>query len=309
MKISNRTLYFSAFSLCLIIILSRPLRDVIAFSWNSENVAASHILLIPFISAALIYWNRKAIFRSVEYEKVRGSIVMLAGAGLWFGGNFNWHTELKPENLMSLLATSFVVMWLGGFLFFFGSRTFRAGLFPLLFLMFVIPIPIPLLDAIVHFLQYKSADAAYSLLRASGIPIFRAGVTFKLPDLLVEVAPQCSGIRSGISLVISGLLAGHLFLRTWWRRLALVVLAVPVLIFKNGLRIATLSYLAVRYDHRILTSELHREGGIPFFVLGLLMLYPFLLVLIKWEEKSSKDRRQIPPNFAMAQLPVSETKD
>src|SRR6185436_1252576 len=124
MKISNRSLYFSAFSLCLIIILSRPLRDVIAYSWNPKNVAASHILLIPFISAALIYWNRRAIFRSVEYEKVAGSIVMLAGAGLWFGGNFIWNTGLKPENLMSILAISFVVMWLGGFLFFYGSNAF-----------------------------------------------------------------------------------------------------------------------------------------------------------------------------------------
>src|SRR6185436_19036915 len=147
MKISNRTLYFSAFSLCLIIIMSRPLRDVIAFSWDSENVAASHILLIPFISAALIYWNRKSIFQSIGYEKVLGSMVMMAGAGLWFGGNFIWNTGLKPENVMSLLATSFVVMWLGGFLFFYGSSAFRAGLFPLLFLIFVIPIPIPLLDA------------------------------------------------------------------------------------------------------------------------------------------------------------------
>ena len=66
----------------------------------------------------------------------------------------------------------------------------------------------------------------------------------------------------------------------------LVIASIPVLIFKNALRIATLSFLAVHVDHRILTSELHREGGIPFFVLGLLILYPVLAVLIKSENKN-----------------------
>ena len=312
MKISTRTLYFSVFSLCLIIILSQPLRNLFAYSWNPDNVAASHILLIPFITAALIFWNRRAIFQTVSYAKVPGMIVILIGAGLWAGANFVWNHDLQYTNQLSMLTTSLVVMWIGGFILFYGSRAFRAGLFSLLFLTFLIPIPQQLLDSVVTFLQYKSADAAYGLLRTSGTPIFReAIINFQLPSLKIVVAPECSGIRSGISLLISGLIAGHLFLRAWWRRLAIVLLAIPVLIFKNGLRIATLSYLAVHIDQRILTSELHREGGIPFFVIGLLLLYPFLLVLIKWEEKSSSRDRDRPSTheFSMTPLPVSERKD
>jgi exosortase len=126
---------------------------------------------------------------------------------------------------------------------------------------------------------------AYVILKLSGTPILREGFVFRLPNLSIEVAPECSGIRSGISILISGLLAGHLFLRSYWKRIVLVLIAVPVLIFKNALRIGTLSYLAVHFDPRILTSELHREGGIPFFVLGLLLLYPVLAVLMKSESK------------------------
>src|SRR5262249_17369027 len=83
------------------------------------------------------------------------------------------------------------------------------------------------------------------------------------------------------------LLAGRLFLRSSWRALALLISSVPILLFKNGLRIAVLSFLAVHYDKRILTSELHREGGIPFFVLGLFMIYPVLKMLVKSEAKES----------------------
>ena len=111
---------------------------------------------------------------------------------------------------------------------------------------------------------------------------------FEMPNLTIEVAPQCSGIRSGISILISSLLAGHLFLRSMWRRGLLVLIAVPVLIFKNALRIGMLSYLAVHWDKRILTSHLHTEGGIPFFVLGLILLYPVLVMLIRSESKQSK---------------------
>ena len=66
-----------------------------------------------------------------------------------------------------------------------------------------------------------------------------------------------------------------------------MIVSVPVLLFKNALRISTLAYLAVHVDQRILTSELHREGGIPFFVLGLLLLYPVLAILIRSEKKNN----------------------
>jgi exosortase len=306
MKISNRNLYFSTFTLCLIIILSKPLRDLFAYSWDSENVASSHILLIPFITAALFYWNRQSIFRTVSYAVIPGAFVMAAGLALWAVTLFVWRNQLKFENQLVLLTTSFVVMWIGGFLCFYGSKAFRAGLFPLLFLSFLIPIPPFALDRIVTFLQYKSADTAYALLRGSLTPIYREGVQFTLPNIVVVVARECSGIRSGISLVISCLLAGYMFLRTGWRRFALIPIAVPILIFKNGLRIATLSYLAVHVNPEILRSQLHKEGGIPFFVLALLLMYPFLRAFMKWEERSAALKRRGPQGFPMAPASVSD---
>jgi exosortase len=183
------------------------------------------------------------------------------------------------------MASAIVVLWLGGFLFIYGAAAFKTAIFPLLFLVFCIPIPIPVLNKTIDILRLGSTNMAYVILKLSGTPILREGFVFRLPNLSIEVAPECSGIRSGISILISGLLAGHLFLRSYWKRIVLVLIAVPVLIFKNALRIGTLSYLAVHFDPRILTSELHREGGIPFFVLGLLLLYPVLAVLMKSESK------------------------
>jgi exosortase/archaeosortase family protein len=101
----------------------------------------------------------------------------------------------------------------------------------------------------------------------------------------VEVAPQCSGIRSGLALFITALLAGYLFLNSWWRRVILVICVFPITMFKNGIRITTLTLLGTYVDPRILQSSLHREGGIPFFILALLLMAPILYWLRKSENR------------------------
>jgi len=58
------------------------------------------------------------------------------------------------------------------------------------------------------------------------------------------------------------------------------------MLFKNGLRIATLSLLTIHVDPGIIESRLHREGGIPFFVVALVLLYPFVAMLIKAERRA-----------------------
>jgi exosortase len=108
--------------------------------------------------------------------------------------------------------------------------------------------------------------------RLAGVPAFREGFRFSLPGIDIEVAEQCSGIRSAVALLITSLLMGHLFLRSSWKKLCLVLAAVPVTIFKNGLRIVTISLLSVHPSLDSLTFLIHRYGGIPFSLLGIAVL-------------------------------------
>ena len=98
------------------------------------------------------------------------------------------------------------------------------------------------------------------------------------------MARECSGIRSGLALFITALLAGHLFLKTWWKQVILVVCVFPITMFKNGIRITSLTLLGTYVDPRILQSSLHREGGIPFFILALLLMAPILFFLRRSEK-------------------------
>jgi exosortase len=130
---------------------------------------------------------------------------------------------------------------------------------------------------------------------ASGTPVYREGFVFHMPHLSIEVAPECSGIRSCLSMLILTIIAGHMLLKTTWRRIALVLIAIPIMIFKNSIRIATLTLLSIHIDPAIIESRLHREGGIPFFLLALLITYPVLKALMKTEKTekalSAKPRR------------------
>ena len=202
-------------------------------------------------------------------------------------------------NQLAVAIASLLITWIGGFLFFFGSSAFRVALFPLLFLAFCSPIPSVVLDPLIAVLQRGSAEVAYVLIKLPGTLLYRQDVvkdgaqhilfTMHGPAgvLPIDIAPECSGIRSFISMLILSLVGGQLLLKTQWKRVALVAIAIPIMIFKNGVRIATLSLLSIHVDPGIIQSKLHQEGGIPFFVLALVLIYPILKILMRSETKES----------------------
>ena len=97
----------------------------------------------------------------------------------------------------------------------------------------------------------------------------------------IEVAKQCSGIRSTMALVITGVLAAHLFLRRPWSKLILMLTILPITVFKNGLRIVILTLLAIHVDERFLTGGfLHKSGGFLFYIPGL-MIFGGILFLVE----------------------------
>jgi exosortase len=173
----------------------------------------------------------------------------------------------------------------GYFLGFFGTTAFRVGIFPLLFLFFVIPIPTILMDKFIYVLQVGSTWTTAMILSILGTPYHREGFVFQLQTVAIEVARQCSGIRSTMAMVITGFLAAHLFLRGNGKKLILLLTILPITVFKNGIRIVVLTLLAVHIDARFLTdSFLHRSGGFLFYIPGLFVFGGILFLLRKMEK-------------------------
>jgi exosortase len=219
-----------------------------------------------------------------SYSVRQGIPLILIGIVVYFLGK-NLEIRINDNDYASIIALSAVMFINGAFILFYGLQAFKAALLPLLFLIFMIPVPTYLMDRIIHFLQVGSTECANLLFLATGLPFLREGFVFHLSSQSIEVAKQCSGIRSGLALFITALLAGYLFLTTWWKKIILVICVIPIAMFKNGIRIVTLTLLGTYVDPRILGSSLHREGGIPFFILALLLLAPILYFLRKSEKK------------------------
>jgi exosortase len=239
----------------------------------------SHIPFVPVVSAFFIFREYPTIFsQPARGWKISGAIALAGTASLVLARVNLWHWSQSGQ--ISLLVFGFVLLWAGAFGVFFGENAMREASFPLLFLLFAIPIPALLLSEIISLLQRGSADAVGVAFRIIGVPAARHGFDFALPGITIQVAEECSGIRSTLALVMTAVLAGHLWLRSFPRTLLLCIATVPISIAKNALRIAVLSWLAIYVDPQFLLGSIHhRYGGILFFGFGLLAMGITLLLL------------------------------
>jgi exosortase len=245
--------------------------------YSSSHEFASHIFLIPIISAFLIFQKREKIFTQAHNSSSVGIGVCLAVAValIWID-----NPALLTEKILAI-----IILFLGLFLAVYGLESFRKALFPLFFLFLMAPIPESYGAHAVAFLQRGSAEMVALLFGLTGTPFHREGMTFILPKVGIEIASQCSGIRSSIALLLSCLLAAHLILVKPSRKLAFVLFAIPMAMFKNAVRITTLSLLAIHVDTGFVGgSDLHRKGGIVFFITTLLLMTPILWLLRRSEK-------------------------
>ena len=279
----RRTTLFWILSLVLAGAFHQPLWQLFLLSGKQPHY--SHIVLIPLVSAYFLWTLRHSIFGPQGGAgRWAGGVLMACGALLLAVGH---QLSLPSNDGLSLTIFSLLLIWSGLFGLLFGTGTLRRAAFPLLFLLFMAPIPSLLLSWVVGLLQRGSAEIAYQAIQLSGTPVFRDGVFFSMPGLDVRVAPECSGIRSSMALVITAVVAGRMMLQSGWRRLVLVLAAIPITIFKNGLRIAALCLLTIQVDREFLVGDLHTRGGYPFFLLALAFMVPVLWMLRRSERNGS----------------------
>ena len=141
--------------------------------------------------------------------------------------------------------------------------------------------------------KVASAEAANIFFSITDTPTLRDGNVFLLPGITIEVAQECSGIRSSLVLFITSLLAAHLFLKGSWRRIALVAFVIPLGILRNGFRILVIGLLCVHYGPEMIHSIIHKKGGPLFFMLSLIPLFLFLWWLRWGETEASGGKKRL----------------
>lgn len=253
---------------------------------GSGNPTASHHVAIPLVTLVLLYLGRDSVFANQRPALVTGALVLLSGFALSFG------SRLGPGDstvTLSIGVAGVALSWVGVFLMCFGVPAARAAMFPLAFLVFMVPMPQVAVDTATRFLKAGSADVVSALFSLTGTPFHRDEFVFSLPAFVIEIADECSGIRSSIALLLTSLLAGYWYLTKPWTRIVLALAIVPAALLKNGIRIVALSLLAMHVDPSFLTGQLHHEGGIVFFALTLVLLLPVFAWLHRSDRRRSDD--------------------
>jgi len=268
---NRRWLLFAVWLACSIGASWTAFNALLRYSFGNDD--ASHILLIPFICAWLMFIDRGGIFKSLSSDVFTCFALLVPGLALVF-----WSIKSQPISPW-LCALGLVLVWIAGFALAFGRAPLKAAHFPLMFLFLFIPLPEALLSRVVYVLQKGSAEISALLFGLTPLPVLREGFVFHLPRFSIEVASECSGIRSSIALLVLAILVGHFFLRTWWKQVIFLLAGFVVMIVKNGIRIVTLTLLATYVDPGFLYGNLHREGGVVFFMIGLLLMVPVFWIL------------------------------
>lgn len=264
----------AAFALPLIELLSRAL----------HNDLISHIVLIPIVSGYLIYVQRKQLPRKTASAPGWAALFATVGAvSVYFASKLQAsHPPISPNDHLALLTFGFVCFVVAGGFIFMGREWMRAAAFPFAFLIFFVPMPQALVDFLEEASKLASAEVANALFIISGTPFLRDGTFFALPGITLEVAKECSGIRSSLVLFITSVLASYIFLKSPWRRIVLVAVVIPLGILRNGFRILVIGLLCVHYGPQMIESVIHRHGGPLFFILSLIPLF----LVLRWLRRS-----------------------
>jgi exosortase A len=239
-------------------------RHMAAQWWKDEDY--NHGFIVPLFSAYLLWQERERLKRVGVAQSGAGLLVVALGLMLFSLG------ALGAE--LFLQRASFIVVLAGLVLVALGPALLRAVAFPIGFLVFMVPIPAVIRNVIAFPLQLFAAQTATVCLSGAGIPVLREGNVIVLAETTLEVADACSGIRSLQALVALATVYAYLTQRSWWKRLLLVLAALPIAIVANAFRVSGTGFLAHFWGLQVAQGFYHSLAGYLMFgvaFLGLLL--------------------------------------
>lgn len=271
---------FVTLSVITLLIGRHALYDVFSLSVLDDEY--TQILLILPISIAFIFLERRELSKVFQWNFRLAPVLLIAACAFPVWAQL-LSTRLTADEQLSMSMFALVLSWIGIFVLCFGALASKIALFPLLFLFGLVPLPRNALNFIISLLQGGSTGAAHALFAAFGVPVVQEGNFLTIPGLMIQVAKECSSIRSSCMLLTTTIVLVQLFLRSPWRKAVVVAFSIPLSVAKNGLRIFTIAMLGTREDPGYLTGRFHRQGGIVFFIIALMCIFALLAICRKGE--------------------------
>lgn len=246
----------------LLILCYAPILYRMGAQWaTDENMG--HGFFVPVV-AGYIAWQRRNILAHIPMRPNAWGLVLVVWAACQ-AVIATLGAELFTARLSFVIALVGVILYLGG------TQWIKALSFPLLLLLFMIPIPAIIYAALTLKLQMLASQLGEVMIGWMGIPVLRAGNTLQLPSQTLDIAEACSGIRSLLSLGFLSLVYAYFMDKRVWMRWALLVATVPIAIGANGVRVA-LTGLLSEVNPQLAQGAYHETEGYIVFIVALIAL-------------------------------------
>lgn len=236
----------------------------------------SHGFLVPLVFLFLI-WNKRKELKTSRTEPLNLGLFLLIPALLMHLVAYRWGI-----NFISGFSLIFILFGLS--LYLFGSEFTRHLVFPILFLVFMVPLPQVMIIHISFKMKIFAAQVATSIVNLMGIHAVRDGSNVLLPNTVLTVGDPCSGLRSLISLTALGALYAYLSKIPSIRKVVLFLVSIPLALLANIIRIVMLLIVAFVYGSEVATGKFHDFSGFLLFVIALLGLIIAGRIL-SWEKE------------------------
>lgn len=260
-----KTLFKFLSCIALLLIAYVPTILWMADRWFAKESYYGHGFLIPIVSL-VIAWQRRDILR-----KIRPSG---AAAGVWV---------VSACLLIHIICASLKVYFISGFslvfavyglvLFFFGKEITRKLIFPIFFLLAMIPLPLVVMGNLTVKLKLFAARISAFLLNRIGFPCVLKGSVIVMPNSYIAIEAPCSGLRSLISLLTLGLLFSYVVKVSPVRKGIILASAVPIALASNVIRIILLAAVNDLYGEKVAMGFFHDFTGFLVFAIAFSGLY------------------------------------
>lgn len=250
--------------LLLSLLLYWQVLKALAQDWWSDP-DYGHGVFVPLFSAYILWHDRQRWLKTAIRPNNFGLLIMLAAIGLLLVGDLG--AELFTTRF------SFLVILAGMIVFLAGWKMLRNVLFPLTFLVFMIPIPEILYNQITFPLQLLASRLATFCLQTLQIPVLRDGNILVTSNYSLAVVEACSGIRSLMSLVALAAAYGYLAEPSRRVRVVLGFLMIPIALITNAIRITVAGVMAHLFGASTAEGFLHEFSGWVIFLSAILLMF------------------------------------
>ena len=226
--------------------------------WTEKDTYYNHGFLVPFISIFIAWLKREKLGKLKIEPTNTGWLLFIIGITI--------HTMSALVRVYFTSGFSLLLTLSGLVLLFFGKKSLKELLFPILFLISMIPLPLVAIANISFRLKILAANISTRILNGMGIPAIRDGSVIKTMHSYLMVEDPCSGIRSLIALISLGALMAYFSNTTKVKKAIIFLSSIPIAIASNIIRIVALGLASEIYGSKLATGTFHDVMGILVFV-------------------------------------------